>query len=317
MRPNLEPSSSGPDRPAAAGTPGGFERPPLDIARVPIPARVIAGAGLVYLLVLLLPWNRFCLPRGCVVATGVAGIGVLCFLLVLGLLVWELAPLLGRRWGLGASELYVTFGLTGGLFLFTVIRVAVRPDRLPRSLFGWIGLILAVGMGVGAYLRVMKAPVDVPGLGPDAAPPPPPDLADPEAPTARLDPPADEPAQAGATAADADVTAPTRVDPGLPPVTSPPGDDRASAGAGIGDATAPASEPDVGSGQGAEGALAVEPTTELPTPPEPDAEPEEPPPAVIDAPAAAAAELPDGEARPRRQPAAPRSRASRTPPPPS
>ena len=287
MRPSLEPSSSGPDRPSPAGAPGGYERPPLDLARVPTPARVIVGAGLVYLLVLLLPWNRFCLPRGCVVATGVAGVGVLCFLLVVALLVWELAPLLGRRWGLGAAELYVTFGLTGGLFLFTVIRVAVRPDRLPRSLFAWIGLILTVGMGVGAYLRVMRTSASAPGSGLDGSPPPLPPLpVDPQAPTAPLEPPVGQVSGVGAPGAVETAvvgSAPTRVEPPPaaapePPATEPAGVAAPEGAAAVDPGPAPASEPV------ATGALAVEPTTELPTPPEPGEEPDGPPPSVIDAP---------------------------------
>ena len=280
---------------------------------MPTPARVIVGAGLVYLLVLLLPWNRFCLPRGCVVATGVAGVGVLCFLLVVALLVWELAPLVGRRWGLGAAELYVTFGLTGGLFLFTVIRVAVRPDRLPRSLLAWIGLILAVGMGVGAYLRVMRTSASAPGSGLDGSPPPPPpEPADPEAPTAPLEPPAGQVSGVvgapGAVEAAAVPSAPTRIEP------SPPATDPAGVAAPGGDAVDRGLEP---SEAVATGPLAVEPTTELPTPPEPGEEPDGPLPTVIDAAPPPAAEPPDGEAQPRRQPAARRSRASRTPPTPS
>jgi hypothetical protein len=152
---------------------GGF-----DMSKMSLASKLIMGAGILLLIDSFLDWQRVCFDFG-----GVAGLGKSCggvnawsgsgsaFGLLMGLclivlLIWEALQIAGAGGNINlpisASKAgaYLGFGVVvfGILKLILVLTSAVKP-----SLFGWVGLILVLALGYGAWMKFQE---------PEIAPPP-------------------------------------------------------------------------------------------------------------------------------------------------
>lgn len=119
-------------------------------ASVPAASKLLIVAGALYIVNVFTPWQRICFPDvGCATSSGVSGIGFLNLLLAMGLMAWELLPLVGVE--VGGQRALVSAALAGSVLLFTLLKILVDSDHL--YLFGWVGLALALVIGYGGWLR--------------------------------------------------------------------------------------------------------------------------------------------------------------------
>jgi hypothetical protein len=130
--------------------------------------RILLGAGGLFLIDLLLPWNRACSLEGCLQARGWEGpFGFLAGVLVIALLLWEGIRLAGVVFTMSVPRAAVTVGAAGGLLLVTPIRLLVKPSIIPlqgRSLFAWLALLLALSLAYGAWMKWVEEAVDAGGV---------------------------------------------------------------------------------------------------------------------------------------------------------
>jgi hypothetical protein len=128
--------------------PSGFDMSTMSTA-----SKILLGAGILYLIDLFLPWQRACFEavgiNACGSANGIDGLGILNLLLVIALLAWEGMAVAGVN--INAPRALVSAGIAAGIVLFTLLKIIVDNEAL--YLFAWIGLILALVIGYGGWMR--------------------------------------------------------------------------------------------------------------------------------------------------------------------
>ena len=158
-------------------------------------SHLLLWGGALLFIFLFFDWQQVCVNFGgnsaCGGQSGWHGWGVLVGILAIALVAWEVVQLVGVSLpDLPVKPAMISAGLAGGILLFTVIKFLV--DNEARHWPAWIGLILAILIAVGGWLRWSGDEPKEMNLSksasapPPAAPPPPP----PEAPA----PPPDAPA---------------------------------------------------------------------------------------------------------------------------
>ena len=150
----------------------------FDMSKMGTAQKILLGAGIAYLIVLFLPWQRVCIDlgldipgaSGCASASGASGIGVINLLLAIGLVAWEAMGLAGVD--IKAPKSLVSAALAGGIVLFTILKIIVDSEAI--YLFAWVGIILALVIGYGGWMRWQEHQADGGSAG-GAMPPPPSD----------------------------------------------------------------------------------------------------------------------------------------------
>ena len=156
---------------------GGF-----DMSKLSLASKILLGAGALLFIDSFLKWQKICFDFG-----GVAGLGSTCpgvnawsgsgslFGLLMGLftialLIWEALLITGSAGNINLpipaskASAYLGFGvaIAGILKLLLVLTSDVKP-----SLFGWIGLVLILAIGYGAWMKFQEpetvAPPATPG----------------------------------------------------------------------------------------------------------------------------------------------------------
>jgi hypothetical protein len=112
-------------------------------------SRLLLVAGTLYIVDVVLPWRQRCIAGECVSISGWEGIGVLNLLLAITLVVWEALWLAGAE--INAPRALVSAGLAAAIVLFTILKIVV--DWNGVYLFAWIGLLLALVIGYGGWMR--------------------------------------------------------------------------------------------------------------------------------------------------------------------
>ncbi len=135
---------------------------------------IIWGGLLLLIFLTFFDWQQVCVSFGgqsaCGGRSGWNGWGVLVGILTIALVVWEVLLIFGVKIDLPFKGTLLTAGLAGGVLLFTLIKVLVINYRHWPA---WIGLILAIVVAAGGYLRwAGDAPNEV-KLSKAPAPPPP------------------------------------------------------------------------------------------------------------------------------------------------
>jgi hypothetical protein len=146
---------------------GGF-----DWSKMSTASRILIVAGALYIIDLLLPWQTLDLVLGSESVSGARGIGVLNLLLAIALVAWEVMAVAGVE--INAPRSLISAALAGGIVLFTILKIIVDSEGM--AIFAWIGLILALVIGYGGWMRWQEHQASGGGMGGSStggtAPPP-------------------------------------------------------------------------------------------------------------------------------------------------
>jgi hypothetical protein len=125
---------------------GGF-----DMSKLSTASKILLGAGILYLIVLFLPWQSVDLGplAGDVSRNGIAELGIINLLLVIALIAWEGMAVAGVD--IKAPRALVSAGLAAGILLFTILKIITDNEFI--AIFAWIGLLLALAIGYGGWMR--------------------------------------------------------------------------------------------------------------------------------------------------------------------
>jgi hypothetical protein len=149
--------------------PGGF-----DMARASTASKIILVAAILLFIDLFFPWQGVDLGEfgeafgvsGNV--SGFNGLGILVAILCIAVIAWELMLMAGVNINMGTtSPILVSAILAGVTAAFTIIAFLTKLSAIRWGAF--VGLILALVLGYGAYMRYTESRT--------AAPPPPPPAA--------------------------------------------------------------------------------------------------------------------------------------------
>jgi hypothetical protein len=150
------------------------QRSGFDLSKMSTASKILLGAGILYLIVLFLPWQSvdLGLGLGSVSASGMEGIGIINLLLAIALIAWEGMAIAGVD--IKAPRALVSAGLAGGIVLFTLLKIIVDSEFI--AIFAWIGAVLAAAIGYGGWMRWQEhqAGGGGMGMGGGGTPPPPP-----------------------------------------------------------------------------------------------------------------------------------------------
>jgi hypothetical protein len=141
--------------------------------------KVLLAGGLLLLIDLFLDWQQRCgsTPIGniCVSRTGWHGIGILVGLLTLAMLAWEIIGALNIDLGGAVQNLptaLISAGLAAAVAIFTIIEWLTHNEI--RHWPAWLGLILAIVIAIGGWLRFSESPTTTATTSPTPPPPAPP-----------------------------------------------------------------------------------------------------------------------------------------------
>jgi hypothetical protein len=128
--------------------------------------KVLLVAGLLLFIDSFLAWQQVSVGAGGFSITASLnmwhGIGVLAGLLVIALLVWEGLQLAGitKQLQLPVSAALISVALAGGTALFTIVKFLVAD--VARHWPAWIGLVLAIAVALGGWLKLTESPAAAP-----------------------------------------------------------------------------------------------------------------------------------------------------------
>jgi hypothetical protein len=114
-------------------------------------AQLLAGAGLLLFIFLFFDWQQVSVAGFTAGRSGWHGWGTAVGIFVIALVVFEAAQIFGNLPDLPVKAALIAAGLAAVVLLFTIIKFFV--DNEARHWPAWIGLILAIVIGVGGYLR--------------------------------------------------------------------------------------------------------------------------------------------------------------------
>ena len=127
----------------------------MDLSRLTLGSKVVAGLGVLLLIDSFLHWQEVSFGP---ISAGVSmwhGLGVIVGLLLLAILAWEAAQIAGIKVAVGPlSPSMVTAALSALLVLFTLLKVLTN-DYV--HVWAWIGLLLTLGIAAGAWLGMKAA----------------------------------------------------------------------------------------------------------------------------------------------------------------
>jgi len=156
----------------------------FDMSKMSMASKILLGGGVLLLIDSFLSWQRVCVDLGgfedvvgvdtCVSANawgGTAGwAGTLMGILLIALLVWEGLQLAGTNMNVGMPAAKISAYLGFGVLLFAALKfLLIITNEI--ALFAFVGLVLAVVVGYGAWMRFQEPAGAMPpaasGMGDD------------------------------------------------------------------------------------------------------------------------------------------------------
>jgi hypothetical protein len=139
----------------------------FDMSGMSTASKILLIGGVLFIVDLFLPWNRVCVLGFCGSTSGFSGIGILNFLLALAIVVMEVLLLakVNVQMGTPSQMMQIEAYLAFGLLVFTIIKILI--DLTAIYLFAFVGLVLALVVAYGGYMRWQES-----RLAPPAPPPP-------------------------------------------------------------------------------------------------------------------------------------------------
>jgi succinate-acetate transporter protein len=130
----------------------------FDLARISTATKILLAAGILLFIDLFLHWQQRDIGPFTVSRTGWHGIGVLVGLLTIALIAWELLQALEVRVGLPDTvpENLISVALAVAVALFAIIEFFTHNEI--RHWPTWIGLILALVIAFGGFLKFGETP---------------------------------------------------------------------------------------------------------------------------------------------------------------
>ena len=115
-------------------------------------SQLLLGAGLLLFIFLFFDWQQVDTIVGSFGRSGWHGWGTAAGIFLIVLLLFELTLVFGVKLPeLPVTPVLISTGLAAIVLLFTVIKFLV--DNEARHWPAWVGLILAIAIGVGGFLR--------------------------------------------------------------------------------------------------------------------------------------------------------------------
>jgi hypothetical protein len=126
------------------------------LSELTLGAQIVLGGAIAFLIVSIFNWQEVDLgPLGSAGVSMWDGIGWIAGLLAIAVIVWQVLRLANVKLELGVSPSMITAALAALLLLFTIIKFL--SDNEFRTFWAWLGLILSVVIGVGAWLNMQAA----------------------------------------------------------------------------------------------------------------------------------------------------------------
>jgi len=140
----------------------------MDMSKLTHGAKLVLGTTVAYLIVSFFDWFEI---SGIGVTSGWSGIGFLAGLLAIAIIVWEALRLANMKIEVGLTPAMVTAALAVLLLLFALIRFISKPgsgvveDAVDRTIWAWIGIILAILVVVAAWANMKMAGESISEMG--------------------------------------------------------------------------------------------------------------------------------------------------------
>lgn len=149
------------------------QRPGFDMSKMSTASKILLGGSLLYIIDSFLPWQRACVEGGgivtdfCVSVNLWDGVGFIAALLAILILAMEVLTVANVQVNIGdaRTRALTEAGLAAGVLVFTILKVIIDNEAL--AIWAWIGLVLALAIAYGGYMRYNESKVATP---PPAAP---------------------------------------------------------------------------------------------------------------------------------------------------
>lgn len=148
----------------------------FDVSKMSLASKILGVAGIVYLVVLFLPWNQVCVGEIIGISTGICasvnglhGLGFLNLILVVLVVGMEVAMLTGTEINVSTPQqrAMIGAGIAWAITALTVLKVLLVDNEF-IAWGAWLGLIVSLVIAYGGFLRFQESKA----MG-GAAPPPP------------------------------------------------------------------------------------------------------------------------------------------------
>lgn len=127
----------------------------MNLSNMSTATKVLLGVGILLFIDLFFAWQQVSVGveqfRVTASSSGWHGVGVVVGLLVIALILWEGLQLANVKLNVDLPIALISAALAAGIVVFTVIKFLA--DNEARHWPAWVGLILAVAIGFGGWLR--------------------------------------------------------------------------------------------------------------------------------------------------------------------
>ncbi|MBI2237686.1 MAG: hypothetical protein HYU54_04065 [Actinobacteria bacterium] len=144
----------------------------FDMSKMSTASKILLGGGVLYLIDLFLQWNRLCIEvlgitGGCAGVSGWHGIGFLNGILVLLIVVMEVLILANVNVDVGtpAMRSMIEAGGAAAILVLTLLKVFLIDNEF-ISWPAWVGIVLAVVIAYGGWMRWQESQVAPPSPPP-------------------------------------------------------------------------------------------------------------------------------------------------------
>ncbi len=132
----------------------------FDMSKMSTASKILLGGGILYFIDLILQWNRACVLGFCAGVSGWHGLGILNGIFVILIIAMEVIMIAGVNVDVGTPTMraQIEAGLAGAILLFTILKVLLVDNDF-LSWPAWVGLVLAVVLAYGGWMRWQEANV--------------------------------------------------------------------------------------------------------------------------------------------------------------
>ena len=140
------------------------QRPAFNIATVPTATKILVGAGFLLFIDCFLPWQKVSFLSFSALSGSAGWAGLLMFLALIGLLVWEALTAFGAlsNLQLPTTPGMISVGLAAAVLFFGLLKVIFTLTGGSVAFGLFVGIILLIAIAYGTFLRWQEAKVGGP-----------------------------------------------------------------------------------------------------------------------------------------------------------